>query len=67
MDSFEDFDSHWSCQKKFGRPKPKLASVTYFQNPILTKYMYSTAHWNPLGASHFRKYFGIWNKKKLGD
>ena len=38
MDSFEDFDSHWSRGKRFGRPKLKFASVTHFQNPILAKY-----------------------------
>ena len=38
LDSFEDFDSHWSRGKRFGRPKLKFASVTHFQNPILAKY-----------------------------
>ena len=38
LDSFEDFDSHWSRGKRFGRPKLNFASVTHFQNPILAKY-----------------------------
>ena len=38
LDSFEDFDSHWSRGMRFGRPTPKIASVTHFQNPILAKY-----------------------------
>ena len=38
LDSFEDFDSHWSRAKRFGRPKLDFASVKHFQNPILLKY-----------------------------
>ena len=38
LDSLEDFDSHWSRRMRFGRPKPKIASVTHFENPILVKY-----------------------------
>ena len=37
LDSFEDFDSHWSRGERFGRPKLEFASVTHFQNPILVK------------------------------
>ena len=38
VDSFEDFDSHWSRAMRFGRPKLKLHRLTHFQNPILLKY-----------------------------
>ena len=43
VDSFEDFDSHWSRRKRFGRPKLKIAGVTDSQNPILAK---SASDWD---------------------
>ena len=37
LDSFEDFDSHWSRRKRFGRPKLELHGLTHSQNPVLGK------------------------------
>ena len=38
LDSLRCVSSHWSCQKRFGRPKLKLHRRKIFQNPILAKY-----------------------------
>ena len=72
-DSFEDFDSHWSRAKRIGRPKLKIASVTHFQNPILTIFFWKFGFreigccWHSLGTSArfqmvggcVRKVFGV--------
>ena len=55
VDSLEDFEKKKSRGKRFGRSKLNFASVTHFQNPVLTK---SAPDWDFAQILvHFRKTF----------